>query len=174
MQSCARHQGPRELTLIVDMLVLVDLAFDVGVRVGVDVCVNLGVHFRGRGGCRPQWRPLSQEVLLLGQVLVVVYRRDALLVWHLCRAGPLPLLLPVDGGHCSRWGGARLLLGLAEPKQDRAEDEDGTGGYADDYRPGQAAVGCGGHRHIRGLRVWTPGDIKGGEVEAKKNRVKTK
>lgn len=48
---------------------------------------------------------------------------------------------------------ARLLLGLAEPQEHGAQDEDGAGRDADDHGPGQtSARGRGGHRGPR--RLW--------------------
>lgn len=124
------------------MLVLVDLALHVRVGVGVDVCVNLWVHL----GCHGwgQSRPLGQQMLLLGNVFLIVYGGDAVFVGDLGDTDPVPGLLPVHGG--SSWRGAGLLLALAKPQEYCPKDEDSSGRDTDDHWPGQAAGRGRGHR----------------------------
>lgn len=92
-------------------------------------------------------------MLLLGDVFLVVYGGDAVFVRDLGDADPVPGLRPVHGG--SSWWGAGFLLGLAKPQEDCPEDEDGSGGDADDHGPGKAAGRGGGHRCTWRLGIWT-------------------
>lgn len=125
---------------------LMHFAIHVGVCVCVDVRVDLWVDF-GRAS-------LGQEkLLLLGHVLLVSKGSHVLLIAGRQRTwGPVPGGLAtwtgqsLAGVSCA-WGA--LLLGLAQPQEDCAKDEDHPSRDANDDGPGQA----GGHDSGNGVVV---------------------
>lgn len=124
------------LTLKMDVLVLMHLPVHVGVGVRVDVRVDFGVDFGRDAGSG-----LAEEQLLLGQVVLVV---QAVFV-RAGRAGGRRRAAPLSVRHAvgalrRRGAGRRAVLpALAEPQQDRGEDEDYSSRDADDDGPGEGA-----------------------------------
>lgn len=130
-----------------DVLVLVHLPVHVGVGVRVDVRVDFGVDFGRDAGSG-----LAEEQLLLGQVVLVV-QAVFIRAGGRRRAAPVPLSVRRAVGALRRRAAGRraVLPALAEPQQDRGEDEDYSSRDADDDGPGEGA-GVGreqGHGRLR-------------------------
>lgn len=154
------------LTLKVN--VLVHLPVHVGVCVSVDVIVDFGVDFGGGGRA-----PLSEEKLLLSQILLIVYGAQAVLLWAGGRDHKAPVPLPVGqpvgglqdlGRRSAGWG--TVLFTLAEPQQHCTKDEHHASRDANDDRPGEGAGGWGEHRGDGWLGVWQNGEEGAAEAVA--------
>lgn len=136
--ACSQ-EGPH-LALVVDVLVLVDLALHVRVRVRVHIRVEFGVKL---GADSRAW---AQQVLggcWGAQLLTQPHTGGAAEGgWH--GQVLVPATVPSRGGRAvcrhgrARRGRARLLLGLAEPEQHSAQDENRASWDANDHGPRQA------------------------------------
>lgn len=137
-----------QLTLKMNVLMLMYFPIHVGVSVCVNVSVDFGVDFWWDGG-----PSLAEEELLLGQVLLIVHGAHAVFFraggagrWSRVAPVPLSVRQPVGALQylcgCS-WRAWRrtVFSALAEPEQHCAKDEHYSSRDANDDRPGERA-GC--------------------------------
>lgn len=131
------------LTLKMNVLVLMYFPVHVRVSVRVNVRVDFRVDFRGS-----TWSSVAEEeLLLLGQVLLIVQGTHAVFFGAGRRGGACPVPLSVAVGAlqrlCGRSAGRRAVFSvLAEPQQHGGEDEHDSSRDADDDGPWEGAGGC--------------------------------